>query len=78
MWTDAGADPARCAGSGSPGEPARPLADGYPEGRALCGVCLRFVKLDEDSTLTEHETADPDETESEAVHRQEWFNTYGW
>jgi hypothetical protein len=78
MWTDASADPARCSGSGRPGEPAVPLADGYPEGRALCAVCLRFVALTPDGRLVEHDTTDDAETEAETARRREWLNTHGW
>jgi len=78
MWTDAGADPARCPGSGEPGTPAALLADGFPAGRALCRRCLRFVRVTEDGRLVDHDTTDEDETDAEARHRQEWLNTYGW
>ena len=78
MWTDAGADALRCAGSGEPGEPATPLPDGYPGGRALCPVCLRFVPLDDAGGLVEHDTTDGTETDAEARRRGEWFNTHGW
>ena len=77
MWTDAAADPARCTGSGDPGEPAAVLADGWPHGRALCPVCHRFVPL-EDGRLTSHETSDPHETDAETTRRREWLNTHGW
>lgn len=77
MWTDATADPARCTGSGEPGEPAAVLADGWPHGRALCPVCHRFVPL-EDGRLTSHETSGPHETDAETAHRREWLNTHGW
>ncbi len=78
MWTDAGADAPRCAGSGTRGEPAATLPDGYPHGRALCEVCLRFVPLDRAGRLDTHDTADPSETDAEAARRREWFNTRGW
>lgn len=78
MWTDATADAPRCPGSGVAGEPADPLADGYPDGRALCPVCLRFIDLTGDGALQPHDTSDPDETDAEAAHRQEWLNTHGW
>ena len=51
MWADAAADPAHCPGSGEPGTPAAPLADGFPDGRAMCPVCHRFVALDADARL---------------------------
>lgn len=76
MWTDASADPPRCSGSGSPAAPASPLPDGYPHGRGLCEVCLRFIPI-EAGRLAEHDTADPDETPDEAAQRREWFNTAG-
>ncbi len=78
MWSDAGADPARCSGSGAPGAPAAALADGFPDGRALCGVCLRFVPLDDTGHVVEHDTTDPAETDAEAERRREWFNVHGW
>ena len=78
MWTDAAADPLRCAGSGAPGEPAAPLPDGYPGGRALCEICLRFVDLDAAGSLVEHDTTDATETEDETTHRREWLNVHGW
>lgn len=77
MWTDAGADGPRCPGSGTPALPATPLADGYPDGRALCPTCLRFVAL-EGGVLVAHDTSDPDETTGEATRRAEWLNTHGW
>lgn len=76
MWMDAAADPPRCPGSGTVAHAAPRAADGYPHGRGLCPVCLRFLLL-EDGRLTEHETSDPDETEEEAARRREWFNTSG-
>jgi hypothetical protein len=78
MWTDAAADPARCPGSGGPDAPAARLADGFPDGRALCPVCLRFVALTEDGRRVEHDTTDAAETATEARSRREWFNTHGW
>ena len=78
MWTDAAADPARCPGSDQPGEPAARLEDGFPDGRALCPVCLRFVELDTDSRLTEHDTSDAGETDAETRRRREWLNEHGW
>ena len=78
MWTDAAADPARCPGSDQPGEPAARLEDGFPDGRALCPVCLRFVELDADSRLTEHDTSDAGETDAETRRRRDWFNEHGW
>ncbi|WES65112.1 hypothetical protein P0L94_03330 [Microbacter sp. GSS18] len=78
MWTDAGADPARCPGSGASGAPAAPLADGWPHGRALCGVCHRFVELDAGGAVTEHDTFDPGEPADADARRREWLNTFGW
>ncbi|MET0736164.1 MAG: hypothetical protein ABWY55_11065 [Microbacterium sp.] len=77
MWTDAGADPARCPGSGDPGSAARTLADGYPDGRALCGRCLRFVPI-EDGRLVDHDTSDAQESGAEAARRRDWLNLHGW
>ena len=78
MWTDAAADPPRCSGSGAAGEPAARLADGFPDGRALCPVCLRFVELTDDGLLVEHDTTDATETDAAARRRREWFNEHGW
>ena len=78
MWTDAGADPAHCPGSGEPAAPAATLADGFPDGRALCPVCLRFVALSDDGLLLAHDTSDETETDAEAQGRREWFNAFGW
>lgn len=76
MWTDAGADPAHCPGSGSPAEPAEPLPNGFPHGRALCPVCHRFVALD-DGALVDHDTWDPGD-QQDAADAREWLNTHGW
>jgi hypothetical protein len=73
MWTDAGADPARCPGSAELGDPAARLPSGYPHGRALCTRCLGFVALDGDGRLEAHETG-----AGEGLERGEWFNTFGW
>ena len=78
MWSDAGADPLRCPGSGEPGAPAATLDDGFPGGRAACPHCRRFVDLDADGRLVEHDTTDPVESDEEAAHRRAWFNTFGW
>jgi len=78
MWADAAADPALCPGSGEPGTPAAPLADGFPDGRAMCAVCHRFVPLDADARLVPHDTTDASETDAETRRRQEWFNVHGW
>ncbi|MDN4614146.1 hypothetical protein P5G50_06735 [Leifsonia sp. F6_8S_P_1B] len=78
LWSDAGADPLHCAGSGEPGTSAATLPDGFPGGRALCPVCLRFIPLDEGGRVDAHDTSDPDESEAEIAGRREWFNTHGW
>jgi len=78
MWSDLQADAARCPGSGEPGVPAQTLPDGFPDGRALCDVCHRFIALDPGGRKVEHDTADPGESDAEVVHRREWFNTFGW
>ena len=78
MWTDAAADPPRCPGSGEPREPAATLPDGFPDGRALCPVCLRFIDLDETGRLIEHDTSDPAEPDAEVGRRREWLNAHGW
>ncbi|MGP3534675.1 hypothetical protein ACTU3I_07760 [Microbacterium sp. RD1] len=77
MWSERGADPPRCPGSGAPGSPAEPLPDGFPGGRALCPVCDGFVPL-RDGTLIEHDSWRGDATREEADRRREWFNTHGW
>jgi hypothetical protein len=74
MWTDAGADPARCPGSGVPADPAPRLPNGYPGDRALCRTCLEFVPL-EDGRLAEHRTSS---AEADDDNRAEWFNAHGW
>ncbi|WP_431220062.1 hypothetical protein [Leifsonia xyli] len=78
MWSDAGADPLRCPGSGQPGTPAATLDDGYPGGRAACPHCQRFVELDAAGRLVPHDTSDPDETDDEIARRRAWFNENGW
>ena len=78
LWSDLQADPARCAGSREPGSAAPRLADGFPDGRALCDVCGRFVELDADGLRVEHDTTDPDESDAELLRRREWFNSHGW
>lgn len=78
MWADATADLPRCSGSGAPGVPAATLPDGFPEGRALCPTCLRFVRLDEGGRLVEHDTSDPAESDSEVAQRRNWFNTHAY
>lgn len=78
MWTDAGADAAHCPGSGERGTAAALLADGFPDGRALCPVCHRFFALDGDDRLVPHDTSDDGETDAETRRRREWFNTHGW
>lgn len=78
MWSDAGSDPARCAGSGEPGVPAAVLADGYPDGRALCAQCQRFVTLDDAGRLVPHEASDAREPDAEVARRRQWLNEHGW
>lgn len=73
MWSDAGADPVRCAGSGAPGSAAPPLPGGYPHGRALCRRCFTFVPLAGDR-LAEHDAAPANESDAEVAARREWFN----
>jgi len=77
MWTDAAADLPHCAGSGDPAHPAETAADGYPNGRALCPRCQRFVPI-EDGRLTDHDASDASETAEEVTRRQAWLNTHGW
>lgn len=76
MWTDAGADAPRCPASGSPAPAAPALANGFPEGRALCTACLGFIALD-DSRLIEHDTWSA-ASDTEAAQRADWFNAFGW
>ncbi|UAJ81402.1 hypothetical protein IT072_04030 [Leifsonia sp. ZF2019] len=78
MWSDRDADPARCPGSGESGSPAARLPDGFPEGRADCPHCQRFVALDTAGRLVEHDTTDAAESDEEIAHRREWFNVHGW
>ena len=78
MWTDAAADPSLCASSHAPGTPSAALEDGWPDGRALCPLCHRFIPLEADRVLAEHDTSDPAEPDAEASHRREWLNTHGW
>lgn len=78
LWSDRQADPARCPGSGRPGERAAQLADGFPGGRALCPDCHRFVDLNPDGRLVEHDTDDPRASDLEVLRSREWFNTHGW
>jgi hypothetical protein len=78
MWSDTGSDPVRCDGSGEPGTPAARLADGYPDGRALCDRCLRLVALDAEGRLEPHAASDEDEDDAEVARRRGWLNTHGW
>lgn len=78
LWSDVSADPPRCPGSGTPGLPAATLPDGFPEGRAACDRCQRFVALDAEGRLVDHDTTDPAETDDEIARRREWFNVHGW
>ncbi|VXB91634.1 MULTISPECIES: hypothetical protein [unclassified Pseudoclavibacter] len=77
LWSDIDADAPRCPASGSPAVPAPRLPDGYPHGRALCGVCFAFVTLD-DGALSAHDSWRGDESREEADQRREWMNTHGW
>ena len=78
LWSELGADPLHCPGSGEPGTSAETLPDGFPDGRALCSHCLRFIALDPAGRLVDHDTSDPHETDSEIEHVREWMNTHGW
>ncbi|WP_258070770.1 hypothetical protein [Pseudoclavibacter sp. AY1F1] len=77
LWSDVNADQPRCPGSGSAATPAPRLADGYPNGLALCPVCFAFVALDV-GTLSEHDSWRGDATREEADQRREWMNSHGW
>ena len=77
MWTDAGADAPQCPGSGSPGVAAPCLQNGFPDGRAVCPACLRFVGIGGDGRLVRHDTWS-EAAEADAADRAGWFNTFGW
>lgn len=77
LWSEIDADQPRCPGSGRDATPAPTLADGYPDGRALCEVCFAFVQLG-DATLAEHDSWRGDDTRQEADQRREWMNSHGW
>ncbi|MEU1970123.1 hypothetical protein ABZ477_00525 [Microbacterium sp. NPDC019599] len=77
MWSDREADPPRCEGSGTTAVPAEALADGFPDGRALCPVCLGFEPV-RDGALVEHDAFRGAGSAEEAARRAEWFNTFGW
>lgn len=78
LWSDVQSDPPRCEGSGEPGEPAAPLPDGYPGGRALCPRCQRFVPLDGAGRLAPHDASDEGESDAEVSRRRAWLNAHGW
>lgn len=78
LWSDLQADPPHCPGSGTPADAAPPLADGFPQGRAVCGVCWAFVTLTADGVLGDHDSWRGDESRADADHRREWFNAFGW
>lgn len=78
MWSDVQADAPRCPGSGSAATPAPTLADGFPDGRALCPVCWAFAPLTDDGVLAEHDSWRGDATRADADRRREWFNAHGW
>ncbi|WP_240482640.1 hypothetical protein [Microbacterium arborescens] len=77
MWSDAQADPARCAGSGEPAEAAPSLPDGFPFGRGMCPVCTGFVELT-DGRLESHDAFRGTTDAAEGEARAQWFNTVGW
>jgi hypothetical protein len=77
MWADRDADPPRCPGSGLAAEPARPLPDGFPHGRALCPECTAFVAR-EDGRIAPHDAFRAARDPGEAASRAAWFNTRGW
>ena len=54
------------------------LENGFPDGRAVCPVCWAFVPLEDDGTLSPHDTWRGDPTRAEADQRRVWFNAYGW
>jgi hypothetical protein len=76
MWSDAQADPPGCPAGGRPARPAPMLADGFPNGRALCEVCLAFVRIDE-GRLVAHDTWRGGD-DGDTGRRRDWFNTFGW
>lgn len=77
MWSDAQADPPRCAGSGEPAEAAPSLPDGFPFGRGMCPVCTGFVAL-ADGRLERHDAFRGTTDAAEGEARAQWFNTVGW
>ncbi|QIG41275.1 hypothetical protein G5T42_12900 [Microbacterium sp. 4R-513] len=78
MWSDREADPAACPGSGASATAAPNLADGFPDSRALCEVCLDFVPLTDAGALEPHDAFRGARTPGEAADRAEWFNSFGW
>lgn len=78
LWSEAQADAPRCPASGAPGEVAATLDDGFPDGRALCAVCLAFVPL-VDGMLAAHDTwRGGADRPHDAERRRAWFNAHGW
>lgn len=77
LWSDLQADPPQCTAAGMPAQPAPLLADGYPDGRALCPQCWAFV-TPIDGALAPHDTWRGDESRAEADRRRDWFNAFGW
>ncbi|QLD13160.1 hypothetical protein HW566_01695 [Microbacterium oleivorans] len=77
MWSDAQADPPRCPGSGTSAEPAPRLADGFPDGCALCPECTGFVRVERGVLVNHDAFRDPDDA-ADAAHRAAWFNSIGW
>ncbi|MBZ4485868.1 hypothetical protein LQ938_10200 [Microbacterium sp. cx-55] len=77
MWSDRQADAAACPGSGAPAEPAHPLPNGFPHGRALCPECWGFAAV-ADGVLTLHDAFRGAEDDTAAADRAAWFNVSGW
>lgn len=77
MWSDREADAAACAGSGAPATPAPRLADGFPDGRALCPECWGFAPV-VGTALAAHDAFRGAADAEEAAARGAWFNAFGW
>jgi hypothetical protein len=78
LWTELDADPPTCPGGGLAATAAPALADGFPDGRALCPVCTRFVAVRRDGTLPRHRSWRGAASRDEEARRREWFNAFGW
>jgi hypothetical protein len=77
MWSDVQADAAACPGAGRTATAAPALANGFPDGRALCPECWGFVPLDGD-VVAPHDAFRGAADDAETADRAAWFNAYGW